>query len=445
MPTLELYNDNAFRTEPFKEGIHTFGGLALPNDFIVDAIAVLLHQETDIELKSIMRSGHEILLAFQGTDAPDVQFHMTAAANESAVRDNNEQGSLHVVFGSVEAFRMTLPNGTMLESDEPCVLRSIKVMTVPPPVTGVRLASELDAEVAECGDIPRRGQFIQTSPLYRSNLSLRAGYNAFIDRNPERNQIVIGIRRGAGDEFCDRPEIEEFDDDGPMSSSLPDGLQLTCRDMLYTLAGIPPLADGTFKILGGRGVSVINVPDEHTVVIDFTRASFTFGLPISTRLLNFAEYPIHVNRAEFEVEDFNSWLDDTLGVASTEDGTAYLVFKSQENVYFVEITECGEPVGDISDWDEHAMGTLLSVDEQAYFAYKTAEAVYYVEATRDLSGPTVGWREGTIGIWIKEPHEIYAACRTSIGSFFVQVTPVVDIAEIPDHLRGPMGHFVHTF
>lgn len=446
MPTLELYNENAFRTEPFREGAYTFGGIGLPHDFIVDAAVVLLQVETDIELKSLTRtSDGKIYLLFQGVEKPEIQFMAHAVTDKSAARVNTEAGSLHVVFEEVASFLAALPVDSELTSDVPCILRPTKSITVPPPVTGVRLAAERDAVVAECDEIPQRGHFIQTSPLYREGLDLLAGYNASIERRPAQNQIVIGIRRGAGDEFCDRPELEEHGDEGPIGSSLPDDDALACRDMLYTIAGVPPLEDGTFRLTGSSGVSVLNFPDEHTVVIDFTRASFIFGLPIATRFLNFADEPIIVDRDDFETEDFDEWLDDTLGVASTDDGTTFLVFKSPENIYFVEVTESGSPVGDIEDWAVNTMGVLVSLDNRAFFAYKTASTVYYVEASRDLSGPTVGWQEGTIGIWIKEPYEIYAACRTNIGSFFVQVTPVTDIAEMPDHLRGPMGYFTHTF
>ncbi|MDR2377729.1 MAG: hypothetical protein LBD54_03185, partial [Puniceicoccales bacterium] len=89
---------------------------------------------------------------------------------------------------------------------------------------------------------------------------IRAGRNARVAILRQSGSLEIASDMGGGSGGGYRP-------------CAPPGLPgLSCDGLIRTVNGAGPDGSGDFSILGGAGVEVRNYPDEHRIVVDFTRA-----------------------------------------------------------------------------------------------------------------------------------------------------------------------------
>ena len=96
------------------------------------------------------------------------------------------------------------------------------------------------------------------------DVRIQAGYNACIEVDELENSITISACLGGGEgEPCEEVKVTD-DEDAPDGRTTLDGA-LRCDEIVRSINGI---GRRFFEILGGQGVVVTSLPEEHRVVVD---------------------------------------------------------------------------------------------------------------------------------------------------------------------------------
>ena len=247
---IEWRNLNRYRAYPFRDDVDMSlsNGSKLPNDVIVDAAAVHYKgTSTAFSLIAIARNDNgdstsTAVFTFQvGADTCTVSLPSTASV-QLPVTVSPSGHRVSILFD--EGALTLLDVGTSVTCDIPIQPALVimhnrhRVATIAgtPPMSGLPDVSILK---------PVSGR-----------VYARAGYNCIVEVIPGNDDTLpvlrIGAQYGAGEGVPCFPLSEDTE---------------TCREALLYINGMSGSSNGDFSIVGGEGVTVTAVPEEHKIVI----------------------------------------------------------------------------------------------------------------------------------------------------------------------------------
>lgn len=286
MPKTDFYNWNRNRAYPLVERpAYTFDGIPLEESVLLDAGFVLgLDEAFDPEhvvvLYAIGRRAGYVDFYFRGTTAIGSFVFECAVGSPGLYSTTSTLGSerggeAFLVVDELQELYDSLPAGVRLADAEYPVEPGLVQYLENAYVRALNIASEKDDPgTSMCAlDPSARWDFAVTGLNLRGNLVFKPGHNAYVQTDYFNNTIEIGAGVGRGEgEPCGRPLLEDCD--GSSSSAIAVDPVLTCADGINTINGVPPSEAGTFRLLGGQGVEVIPVPDEHKIIIRFLTGQY---------------------------------------------------------------------------------------------------------------------------------------------------------------------------
>lgn len=286
MPKTDFYNWNKNRAYPLiEQPAYTFGGIELGEAVLLDAGFVLgLDEPFDPE--------HRVLLYALGKRPGYVDFYFRGETSigsfvfECAVGSSGmystdstlgaeSGGEAFIVVDDLQELYDALPDGVRLADTDYPVEPGLVQYLENAYVRALNIASEKDDPgTSMCAvDPSARWDFAVTGLNLQGVQVFKPGHNAYVQTDYFNNTIEIGAGVGRGEgEPCGRPLLE--DHDGSSSSAVATGPILTCADGINTINGVAPSDAGSFRLLGGQGVEVVPVPDEHKIIIRFLTGQY---------------------------------------------------------------------------------------------------------------------------------------------------------------------------
>lgn len=286
MPRAGFYNDNEYRAYPFVFTGNQYYDCPLPDATIVDAGIVMdLMSGFDPELHNVWlsrvsRAGNTFTFTFH-TNAP-------GAANDPLIftRDlATEWQSEHVTEPEWEGFVVTGPLTALAEllNDgdelvltnenrrlEPARIQSLVKSYLRSISLGNRARLMYTHPNDEEGELANQNRpIIVNAANLQGNLRIKPGYNCRVQQVDFSREIRVGVALGDGqkpdEELCDNggevrlyPE-EPIADDSFFLSGGP-----SCAEVISTINGV---GGANLKFVGGPGVTVVSVPEDHKVII----------------------------------------------------------------------------------------------------------------------------------------------------------------------------------
>jgi hypothetical protein len=114
-----------------------------------------------------------------------------------------------------------------------------------------------------CWPFPITEHYIRCECMV-GDLRLQAGYNTCIEVDELENTVTINACLGGGEgEPCEEVRVTD-DEDPPEGRTTLDGA-LRCDEVVRSINGV---GRRFFEILGGQGVVVTSLPEEHKIVVD---------------------------------------------------------------------------------------------------------------------------------------------------------------------------------
>lgn len=212
------------------------GSYALPTDVIVDAGVTLYGPYRPIQLRSIRANhpGFTIVLSAE-------EETLTFTGDGGVCRASGKNSSGFIITGpGMAAFldRLTVGN------DYP----GKNIVLEPSRVQALDEYCVTEFNVFNNGEITALGM--------TGDIDFVPGYNARVGMAPAANSITLIAELGAGEGTLCWPEDEAAD---------------PCQGFVRSINGATGDSLDTIRIAGGSGVDVIEYPDDHRLVIDFTR------------------------------------------------------------------------------------------------------------------------------------------------------------------------------
>lgn len=107
------------------------------------------------------------------------------------------------------------------------------------------------------------------------DLRLKSGYNTCIEQDALENTITINACLGGGEgEPCSEVKVTD-EEEAPDNRTTLDGA-LRCDEVIRSVNGI---GRRFFEILGGNGVVVTSLPDEHKIIVDINLLTLSICIP----------------------------------------------------------------------------------------------------------------------------------------------------------------------
>lgn len=200
-------------------------------------------------LVSCAVAGSTVTLTFTLGGAPVVMIFDTSTAFGTKV----ESGDHYAIIGDASA-AVAWSVGADVEA--------ARIVPLFPGVQTVRVFSELDDDGSAV-----RYQYVQSCPDIQQAITMQAGHNVALQLSNEQLQIEYLAGAGAGT-VCAPVELVEYAG-AEVVAPVPTQL-LTCGDYLAAVNCVLADASGTLQIAGVGGVSVVDYPDQHKIVVDLS-------------------------------------------------------------------------------------------------------------------------------------------------------------------------------
>jgi hypothetical protein len=249
---LDFYNHNANIAYPLVDlgGSRRLGGLDWRDDILLDCGFAVEARTGGAVLERVLIRGGLVVYRFVLDGLAAELAAAPEAAAGTAIRVRGERWDGFAVLGP--------GHRTFAGSHEGAIYRLTPALPVEPGcIQWLYDAFVREIQLANRGEGDRSA--VPAAAGIGGTVRFRAGRNARVTIQARTNTLELASDPGGGTAGGFRP-------------CLPPALPgISCDGFIRTINGAGPDADGEFAIRGGPGVEVRNYPEEHRIVIDFTK------------------------------------------------------------------------------------------------------------------------------------------------------------------------------